>query len=55
MPLARTGTVLGAGDEKEAEAMIHPFRLTPASAEVVHHRPKGPDENGGGSPFLAIR
>ena len=46
--------VLGAGDEQEAEAIIHRFRLTPASAEVVRHRLKGPDENGGGSPFLAI-
>ncbi len=45
--------VLGAGDEREAEAVISRFRLTEASADVVR-RLKGPDERGGGSPFLAI-
>jgi intracellular multiplication protein IcmB len=46
--------VLGAGDEKQAEEIITRFRLTSASAEVVRNRLKGPDENGGGAPFLAI-
>ena len=46
--------VLGAGDEKEAEEIITRFRLTDAAGEVVRHKLKGPDENGSGSPFLAI-
>ena len=46
--------ILGAGDEQEAEEMIRRFHLTEASAEVVRHRLKGPDENGSGSPFLLI-
>jgi len=46
--------VLGAGDEKEAEEIIARFRLTEAAGEVVRHKLKGPDENGSGSPFLAI-
>jgi intracellular multiplication protein IcmB len=46
--------ILGAGDEKEADEVINRFGLTPASAEVVRNRLKGPDENGGGAPFLAV-
>jgi len=46
--------VLGAGDEKEAEEIIARFNVTAASAEVIRHRLKGPDQNGGGAPFLAI-
>jgi intracellular multiplication protein IcmB len=46
--------VLGAGDEREAEEIVKRFNLTDASADVVRHKLKGPDENGGGSPFLAV-
>ncbi len=46
--------ILGAGDESEAEQVISRFRLSAAAADVVRHKLKGPDENGSGSPFLAI-
>ena len=46
--------ILGAGDEREAEEIVKRFALTDASADVVSHRLKGPDENGGGSPFLVV-
>lgn len=46
--------VLGAGDENEANEIVQRFNLTEASAEVVRNKLKGPDENGGGAPFLAV-
>ncbi len=46
--------ILGVGDNKEAEDVITRLRLSPAAAEVVRHKLNGPDENGSGSPFLAV-
>ena len=46
--------ILGAGDDKEADAIIERFRLTDAAAEVIRHRLKGPADDGSGAPFLAI-
>ncbi len=46
--------ILGAGDASEAEEIITRFQLSEAAADVVRHKLKGPDENGSGSPFLAI-
>ncbi len=53
--MIRNGSsILGAGDEREAEDIIARFRLSAAAAEVIRHRLKGPFEDGSGSPFLAV-
>ena len=46
--------ILGAGDANEAEEIVTRFQLGEAAADVVRHKLKGPDEDGSGSPFLAI-
>ena len=46
--------ILGAGDEREMEQIISRFQLSDAAAEIVRHRLKGPDREGGGAPFLAV-
>ncbi len=51
--MIRNGSsILGAGDEKEAEDIIIRFRPTDAAAEVICHVLKGPFEDGSNSPFL---
>ena len=45
--------ILGAGDEREMEQIITRFQLSDAAAEIVRHKLKGPDREGGGAPFLA--
>lgn len=44
--------ILGADDQREREAIIERFGLTPASGKIVRHRLTGPRRDG--APFLAV-
>ena len=45
--------VLGAGNEDANRAVVERFGLSPAAADIVRHRLKGPGRDGQGAPFLA--
>ena len=46
--------LLGAGNEDANMEAARRFNLSPAGAQVVRHRLKGPGRNGEGAPFLAV-
>jgi len=46
--------LLGAGNEDANAEAARRFNLSPAGAQVVRHRLKGPGRNGEGAPFLAL-
>ena len=46
--------ILGAGNEDANREAIERFGLSPASADIVRNRLKGPGKNGEGAPFIAV-
>jgi len=46
--------LLGAGNKDANIEVARRFNLSPAGAQVVRHRLKGPGRNGEGAPFLAL-